>query len=152
MRRLEYFAICKSVSLDAMTGEISLFHVTHHVNIPIFPTRIPSLCAVASWIDNDRLADPSNSVEASESHIKLNVISPGGAPVNTFRRTLRSPNRMDQSVFRVVNIPITSEGELVVELVVDDSTVAHHTVLITQKGPHNKMLDVRTGNELNTNG
>jgi len=141
MRRLEYFVVCKSVSLDAMSGEISLFHVTQHRSVSSLPCVIPSLCAVASWIDEDTLLEGRVDHATPETHVKLNVISPGGNPVNTFRRTIGSQNRMQQSVFRVMNIPIPTEGDLVFELVVDDSLVAHHTVVVSQKGAHNNPMD-----------
>lgn len=142
MRQLEYFVVCKSVSLDAMSQEISLFHVTHFLACSVMPTVVPSLCAVASWIKDDKLMESTDDAATVESHVKLNVISPGGEPVNTFRRTLKSPNRREQSVFRVMNIPIPQEGDLVFELIVDDQTVAHHIVSIMQKRPGIKMSEL----------
>lgn len=136
MRRLEYFTVCRSVSMDSMSGELSLFHVTHHLVLTA-PTIIPSLSVVAAWID-DEAAPTRNSTqqgESTESHVKLNVISPGGEQVNTFRRTLNSPNRVEQSVFRVMNIPIPAAGDLIFELLVDDEHTAKHTVSIREKTP-----------------
>ena len=94
MRRLEYFTVCQSVSLDAMTSEISLFHVTHHCVVQETPTTIPLLCAVGSLIDDEIPVDESSVESNGESQLKLNVISPGGKPVNTFRRNLASRDRL----------------------------------------------------------
>ena len=134
MRRLEYFTVCQSVSLDAMTGEISLFHVTHHRIVAATPTTIPLLCVVGSFIDDEISIDEQNAADDNaEVHVKLNVISPGGEPVNTFRRTLNSAGRLENTLFRVTNIPIPHAGDLVFELVVDDNPIAKHTVSVHEK-------------------
>lgn len=151
MRRLEYFTVCQSVSLDAMTGEISLFHVTHHRIVAATPTTIPLLCVVGSFIDDEISIDEQNAADDNaEVHVKLNVISPGGEPVNTFRRTLNSagrsaphrkttssssstPSSIENTLFRVTNIPIPHAGDLVFELVVDDNPIAKHTVSVHEK-------------------
>jgi hypothetical protein len=118
-----------------MSGEISLFHLTHHHVVRSFPATIPTLCAVASWIVFDCILSDSDPTDPVEAQVKLNVISPGGEPINTFSRTLKSANRMDQAVFRVMNIPVLREGELVFELIVNDVVVAHHKVVVMLKGP-----------------
>ncbi len=134
MRRLEYFAVCQSVSLDAMTGEISLFHVTHHCIVAATPTTIPLLCVVGAFIDDEIEMDEQNAGnDDAEAHVKLNVISPGGEPVNTFRRTLSSAGRLENTLFRVTNIPIPHSGDLIFELLVDDESIAKHTVSVREK-------------------
>ena len=124
MQRLEYFLVSESVSIDEVGGTVSIFHIRHHKTLELAPARIPSLWAVAAWIDDGN----TQSENEDEGHVKLEVVSPGGDPVNTFRRTINSPHRVEQSLFRVLNIPIVKQGDLLFKLYLNDECVATHTV------------------------
>ncbi len=121
-RRLEYFVVSESVSLDMITKRESIFHVTHGIYVMEVPTLIPVLTASAVWIDDDsRNNRPKQKAE-------VHVVSPGGDPVNKFEKVLDGTRRYEHSLFGIGKIPIPEAGDLVFKILLDGEEIDTHTI------------------------
>lgn len=132
MVRLEYFLVCKSISIDVETNEISIFHILEDIFPVEIPFDIPELVAVSSW-----LADPED--EGQDFQAALKIIPPGESEGKEFFRNFTVSRKRMRALHGVKNIPLTQPGKLVFQVLLNGQCKAsHHTTIYPpepSKGP-----------------
>lgn len=130
MRKLEYFLVCESVSIDQAQKTESFQNVLKMLCVQKVPAYIYAVNAVGAWYDPDLKDD------RSECHIRLEVHPPGDYQPFKFRRTLKSQSLFETSFFGVTNIPLNEAGDLVFKLFQNEELVETHTINVVINSTH----------------
>lgn len=127
MPTLEFFIVAESVSVDQATNRLSIFNVleeSHHLK---FPAPIPALVAIATW--NVESNDLDQDFQAM-----VRVTEPGGKEF-PFAQNFKAKGHRHRVMFYFQGIPVTSEGTLRFELLLNGSHAAWHTVDVVDDSP-----------------
>ncbi len=127
MPSLEYFIVCKDVSIDADTNEITLFRVAEDVFPPGFPYQFPKLVAVSSWNINP---DEVNL----DFQVVLRVTLPGQSGDQDFPMNLSRGRLRYRSIQGLLDIPLVEAGELRFEVLLNGAHGASHVVTVHPQG------------------
>jgi hypothetical protein len=128
MLSVEYFVVCRSVSVDVHTDEITLAGVLEDVVLEEGDFAIiPRAVAVGVWnLDAQDMGVDHQAV--------LRVTRPGDPDVADFRINLTKDRQRIRVLFAVFDIPLEQPGDLVFELRLNDSPSAHHRVYVHPPG------------------
>ncbi len=127
MPSLEYFIVCKDVSIDADTNEITLFRVAEDVFPPSFPYQLPKVIAVSSWnIKRDEIN--------LDFQVVLRVTLPGQSAPLDFPMNLSKGRLRYRSIQGLLEIPIAEAGELRFEVLLNGAHGASHIVTVHPQG------------------
>ena len=120
MARLEYFVVSRSVSVDQMTNNTSIFEILEQIHGKSFPIRIEECVATSLW-----LAEPGDDV--SDFQFKLRVTLPNGAaheiPTNF---TLKTPRH--RLIQRIGGLVVEQAGKVRFEATLNGNHAAEHVV------------------------
>ncbi len=127
MARLEYFIVCRAVSIDIDTDEITLSQVVEDVFVEEFPQHLPKITAVSSW----ELAE--NELE-TDFQALLQVTIPGSSSAQSFPMNFRRGSRRYRAMQGILEIPLHTSGDLKVDVLLNGSHAASHIVAIHPAG------------------
>jgi hypothetical protein len=131
MLSLEYFLVCESFSVDAITNSVSLFLVMDELAFAEFPATIPRINIVACW-----RGEPPAGTTDYQAMIKITPPGPHGPEdpgYKEFPTNLVVDRRRVRVLHGVGNIPIASPGDLTVEVLLNGQHQATHVVSIARQ-------------------
>ncbi len=124
MARLEYFLVCRSVSTDVDTNEITLSGVIEDVFlVPDEVVIIPKVVAVSSWT-----LSPGD-LETDFQTI-LVISRPGETTGKPFPMNLSKGRRRYRTIQGVLSIPLDQPGDLKFQVLLNGEPQATHTVTV----------------------
>jgi hypothetical protein len=125
MADLEYFIVCRSVSIDVETDELTFGNVIEDLSPDIFPTELPRAVAVSAW----RI---SAEESADEFQVILRVLRPGEQPEEAadFPMNLATGRIRYRAMESILEIPLEQSGDLKFEVLLNGQHAATHIVTI----------------------
>lgn len=124
MPRLEFFVVAESVVVDQVTNEASVFNIYEEIRSEGFPLLIHKCAAISLW-----LSEPGD--EDKDCQAVLRIILPGEEakdfPTN-FKFTAET--RRHRVTQRIYGLPVSREGDLRFELLLNGRHAAEHLVTI----------------------
>jgi hypothetical protein len=127
MPALEYFLVAESVSVDQTTNQLSIFNIIEDVRAPALPGVIPQVAAVCAW--NVRAEEMGQDFQAT-----FRIVAPGEEPRDhALNFTVAHPRQ--RMIVRMVGVPITGQGQLLFEVLLNGKHQAGHTVNVTLEPP-----------------
>ncbi len=129
MARLEYFIVCRSVSVDIDSDEITLSQVVEDIFAHDFqfPQYLPKIMAVSSWeMSPDELDREFQAI--------LRITIPGQQDGPEFSMNLSRGRRRYRAMQGVLEIPLPGPGDLKFEVLLNGKHAATHVVTIHPPG------------------
>ena len=130
MPELEYFLVAESCSVDVDRNSLSIFHVMNDVRLDRVPGLIPELVIISAWIHSQE-----ELRGRAESQIRVQFRLPGLDSTPSFRGNLNAETRFQNFNFSFREVPAQTEGDIVVEIFLDDQHKATHTVAVSTRAP-----------------
>lgn len=135
MPKLEYFIVCRSVSFDIDTDEITLSNVIEEVYLESDGRCVlPRIVAVSLWnvIDAD---------EGQDFQTELKITRPGESHSVQFAMNLERGQRRHRAMLSISDIPLEKPGELTFEILLNGQHGASHGVTVRQAGDRNGAIE-----------
>jgi hypothetical protein len=127
MARLEYFIVCRAISVDIDTEEITLSQVIEDVFPEEFPNQLPRIVAVSSW-------EMTPEELGMEFQAILRVFIPGSLEGADFPMNLARGRRRYRAIQGVTQIPLLGPGDLKFEVLLNGQHGATHVVTVQPPG------------------
>ncbi|HEY2910871.1 MAG TPA: hypothetical protein VGI99_11535 [Gemmataceae bacterium] len=125
---LEYFVVCRSVSFDVETDEITLSNVIEDVYLGSDGTAVlPRAVAISSW----NIADGDRS---KDFQTILTITLPGQSEGMDFPTNFDEGRHRYRAICTVAEIPLSQPGELKFEILLNRKHAASHKVLVHPPG------------------
>lgn len=125
MPQIEYFAVAESFAIDRDSGSVSLFNILNAAGAPGFPFELARLVAVACW----RCTDEEIAGQREYS-VSVTFRVPGRAEPIIERGHFSATSRTQVTVFEIYGATFDREGELEVEIAIDEQVQETHSVII----------------------
>lgn len=133
MPSLEFFVVCRSVSRDLFTDDLTLSGILEDVVLDVGGTAtLPTAVAVCAW--NVGTEDVGQELQAI-----IKVTRPGESQGKSFPMNLTKGHNRYRALFAVDGIPLATPGELVFEVLLNAEHCASHRVFVHAPGtppPH----------------
>ena len=128
MPDLEYFIVCRSVTFDIDTDEISLSGILEDIYLEDDNgTVLPRAVAVSSWNLND-------SDEGKDFSTVLRITLPDGTKPSDFPMNLERRSRRHRAMISITEIPLEKPGVITFEVLLNAQHGANHKVLVHPPG------------------
>lgn len=135
MPSLEFFLVCRSVSIDVHTDEITLSGVLEDVELENDGFVLVSRAvAVGSW--NVAPEDRDKDFQAL-----LRIQRPGDTEWADFPVNLSKGRHRFRALFAIENIPLDKPGDLLFELLLNAHHAAIHRVIVHKAGDRASQQD-----------
>jgi hypothetical protein len=121
--RLEYLLAAEAIVIDQLTNRLSIFQIIDDVAAPIFPSMLPGLSVVAGF----------SVARESQSTQRRAIIRLGGSAlgkVSEFPVDFASHGPHHRLVYRIENVALQREGELELELLVNELHLGKRTIAV----------------------
>ena len=133
MPALEYFVVCRSVSFDVDTDEVTLSNVVEDVHLDDDGTAVlPRVVAVSSWNVGD-------GDESRDYQTLLRITLPGEAKGADFPVNLDKQRHRHRAIITIIGVPLTKSGELLFEVFLNAHREATHKVIVHPPGTRAKV-------------
>jgi len=124
MPQLEYFLVCRSISTDLHTNEITLVNVIEDIFFVMGENiLLPRAVAICSWIVSE---EESNR----DFQAVLQIALPGFSPPSNFEMNLEKGRNRHRAIFSIMNIPVTVPGQLVFSAFLNGTLAATRIVTV----------------------
>ena len=125
MPKLEYFLVCESTSVDRTTNRLSLFNIIEAMSVvkdgqPGY--RIAQLFAVSCWLKQE-------GDEGREFQSLLRIRAPCGGQAE-LTMNFHMEKERQRLLSQIAIPPLSVDGDLVFELLLNSKHAATHTVAI----------------------
>jgi len=127
MARLEFFIVCRSVSVDIDTDEITLSQVIEDIFAEDFPQHVAKIMAVSSW-------EMASDEWDKDFQAILRVTVPGEHQGREFPMNLSRGRRRYRAIQSISQIPLPCPGDLKVEVLLNGKHAATHIVTVHPPG------------------
>jgi hypothetical protein len=127
MPRMEYFIVCRAVSADIHTDELTLSQVVEDLFPETMPEVLLKIVAVGSW----QLAPDEVGIDFQAI---LKVAPPGKDPGIEFSMNLSRGRQRFRTIMGVLEIPLDQPGDLTFELLLNGKHAAMHIVTVHPPG------------------
>ena len=130
MPKIEYFVVSESISSDQDTNNVSIFHIFEDVYGRL-PLTIPRLVATSCW-------SISQDDKGKDFQVALKIVLPGGEvmPESASLKVNFSTNRNRHRVFQYLQgLRVERPGDLVVQVLLDGTPCASHTISVYERDP-----------------
>lgn len=130
MLDLEYFVVARSVSIDQLTNQVSVFNIIDEIRVAL-PGTLGGVVAVASW--NAEEDDKGNDYQ-----ITVRVQGVGAQPKEPLRLNVSSEGRRCRTIMHIQGIQVDKPGRIVLTLLINEEHKATHTIDVNAlDGPDN---------------
>jgi hypothetical protein len=126
MARLEFFVVSQSIAVDDATNYVSVLEILEQIQVPSFPKVIPQCVAVSLW--RKEAGD-----EESDFQLLLRITTPPDG-VHEIRTNFRLTAPRHRVIQRIQGLPITGEGQLRFEAIINGQHAADHIIDVQQAG------------------
>jgi len=128
MPTLEFFLVCRAVTRDLFTDEITLSGVLEDIVLEADGmAQLPSAVAVAAWN-----AEPKS--DPTDLQVMLRITRPGETKGLTFPMNLAKGHNRYRAIFAISGIPLAEPGELLFEVLLNAEPCASHRVFVHPPG------------------
>ncbi len=128
MPTLEFFLVCRSITRDLFTDEITLSGVLEDVVLEADGTTVlPTAVAVVAW--NVETKEGSEDLQAV-----LRITLPGDSHGKSFPMNLLKGHNRYRAIFAISSIPLGVTGELLFEVLLNAERCASHRVFVHPHG------------------
>lgn len=124
MPTLEFFLVCRSITQDLFTDEITLSGVLEDVALgPDGSALLPTAVAVAAW-------NAKSEAETQDLQALLRITRPGESSGKPFPMNLTKGHNRYRALFAIADIPLDAVGELTFEVLLNSEHCASHRVFV----------------------
>lgn len=121
MPRLRHLIVCAAAVADQASNRISAIEIIDQISCKYFPSFLPRLAIISSWsFDADELG--------KDSQIAIVLLRPSEANSERFNWNVKPEQQSANLIQRFVAMPISSAGDLRVELHAN-GTLAHSILI-----------------------
>jgi hypothetical protein len=128
MPTLEYFIVCRSVSIDIDTDEVSLSNVLEDLFLDEDgKALLPRIVAISAWnLDDSELSTDFQTI--------LAIRRPGESKSKDFPMNLSHGRKRHRAMATIVDIPLDNSGELLFQVLLNGTHQASHKVFVHPQG------------------
>jgi len=119
--RLEYFVVAEGVAVDQLTNQVSLFNVLEEIKAPAFPALVHKAVAHGLWVIQ-------NDLDIGTEHQVLLIIRLPDRAEHRLTTNFTVTHRRHRVTQLIEGIPLSTEGTLEFEVLLDGQHAARHLV------------------------
>ena len=128
MPTLEFFLVCRSITRDVFTDEITLSGVLEDVVLEADGTAVlPTAVAVVAWN-----AEPNT--DTADLQAVLRITRPGDTHSVPFSMNLTKGHNRYRAIYAISDIPLGAAGALLFEVLLNAERCASHRVFVHSHG------------------
>lgn len=128
MPTIEFFLVCRAITRDLFTDEITLSGVLEDLVLESDgTTQLPTAVAVAAW-------NAEHGLDPSDLQAMLRITRPGETKGRSFPMNLVKGHNRYRAIFAISDMPLESPGELLFEVLLNAERCASHRVFVHPPG------------------